>query len=141
VQHSSNAYTDQTGRQQAGYVVYETIIVTDTGERYDVDDGYSLHRDHGRIAVSEDGRRFRLHTETVAYSGGLHVRQEDKPEGQAGYWQRPPWLPDGYVYEDGSAPVAYLTTPDEELAKRREKQDNRRRAAKLRRDADLLERA
>ena len=47
----------------------------------------------------------------------------------------------GYVYEDGSAPVEYLTLADEELAKRQQSAENRRQAEALRREADRLERA
>lgn len=137
----SIAYRDQTGLPQRGTVVFEQIIVTDTGERYDVDDGYKVHHELGRICASEDGRRFKLHPETVDYSGGSHVRQVDPPADQVGWWGRPPWLPTGYVYEDGSAPVRYLTVEEAELKRRQEKADNRREAERLRRAADRLERA
>jgi len=136
-----DAYRDQTGMPHSGHIVYERIIVTETGERYDVDDGYSVHPNHGRVCVADDGRRFRLHSETVEYSGGTHIAQEDKPEGQEGYWQTPPWLPSGYVYEGSSGPVEYLTLADDELAKRQQSAQNRRRAEALRREADRLERA
>lgn len=138
---SSVAYYDQTGRPQRGTVVFEQILVTETEERYDVDDGYSVHPNLGRVYVAEDGRRFRLHPETVDYSGGTHIREIDAPEGQEGYWHTPPWLSSGFVYEDGSAPVRYLMLDDAELAKRREKSENRRRAQELRVAAARLERA
>lgn len=139
--YQARAYVDQTGRALAGSVVHEQITVTDTGERYDVDDGYSVHHNLGRICVSEDGRRFRLHPETVDYSGGLHVRQENAPEGQVGYWQRPPWLPTGYVYSDGSGPVRYLLLTEAEIEARERKvrEEKQRRADELRRQADRIE--
>lgn len=125
--HQADAYTDQTGLKHHGTVVYEQIIVTETGARFDVDDGYSVHKDHGRIAVAKDGRTFKLWAETVSYSGGTHVQLIDGRKygkvldtnesqsgieeiEQEGWWRMKPYTALGYCYPDGTAPVVSLTS-------------------------------
>ena len=72
-EHKSPAYRDQTGKPQNGYVVYERLTVTDTGMRFDHNDGYKVYIDHIRIYRAGDGREFRVWSETVDYAGGTHV--------------------------------------------------------------------
>ena len=103
-----DAYTDQTGLKHWGYVVYEQIILTDTPERFDVDDGYKVHKNHGFIADAADGRRFRLWSETVSYSGGLHVSLESPLPGLLGHWQAAPLSLAGYCTPQGQ-PVSHLS--------------------------------
>jgi hypothetical protein len=111
-----DAYEDQTGRKHWGHVVYEQVAVEDTGERFDVDDGYSKHPGLGKVyrqADPEGDRRFGLYPETVSYTGGTHVRLlfdrptcgDGSPDRTYGYWIRAPRSAKGYCYPDGSGPV------------------------------------
>jgi hypothetical protein len=95
------AYKDQTGEWQNGHVVYERLSVTDTGERFDYNDGYSVHMNHGRIYIAGDGRRFRVWTNTVDYSGGTAVVPERKPNIIQGHWGAAPKSTAGYVLPNG----------------------------------------
>ena len=105
-EYLKDAYIDQTGAKHWGYVVYEQILVQETGERFDVDDGYKVHKDHGVIAIAPGGRRFRLWTETVSYSGGTHIIPEDAPAGLRGHWQVSPLSLAGYCTPKGT-PVSH----------------------------------
>ncbi len=81
VSYSQTAYKDQTGSWQAGHVVFEQVVLTDTGDREDMDDGYgSLHLGHARIYASSTGRRFKVWSELVDYAGGTHVVPEVSPK-------------------------------------------------------------
>lgn len=110
---AKDCYTDMTGRKHSGHVVHEQILVEDTGERFDVDDGYSKHKDLGKIYEATDGRRFGIYPETVSYSGGSHIRKlYELPPGykELGYWTalRSKYGTLGRVYPDQTGPVTPL---------------------------------
>jgi hypothetical protein len=72
-------YKDQTGATQGGTLVLERLVVSDTGKRYDVDDGYNMYPALGTVWQAKDGRLFEGSPETVDYSGGYHLREIDAP--------------------------------------------------------------
>lgn len=100
----TTAYKDQTGVEHSGYVIYDRITVADTGERFDVDDGYKKHASHGRIYANVDNpnERFEIHTETVDYSGGTYVKPLfPQPERKA-RWKPAHYNKQRCVNPDGS---------------------------------------
>jgi hypothetical protein len=107
IEYVSRAYTDQTGQNQSGYLVYEQILATDTSEHFDVNDGYKVYPDLGTIATAPDGRRFRLWSETVSYTGGTNVIPDTKEPGDRGYWRTAPHSVAGYVTPLGQ-PIRFL---------------------------------
>ena len=107
VKYTERAYQDQTGKWQRGYVVKERVEVRDTGARYDVDDGYAKHANHGRVYEDDTKRRFKVHTETVDYSGADHVQLLGMQVGGNGfYWHTRPRSAEGYVTLDGDPVVS-----------------------------------
>lgn len=92
----TDAYRDQTGCPRDGYIVYEQQILTATDETFDVNDGYAIHKNHGRIYVAKDDRRFRVWNETVDYSGGTHVVPEATTIGPTS-WRKIPSTRQRYV--------------------------------------------
>ena len=112
VEYRPKAYVDQTGAWRDGYVVFERRIVEDTGERFDVNDGYKNHINHGRIYESFFGRRFKVWSETITYSGGTHVRPEIAPNIIQGYWKVAPNNTAMYINLDGTIIEPYEDPED-----------------------------
>lgn len=112
VQYKKNAYADQTGLTHWGRVVWEQILVTETG-RFDQMENYTNtnYPNVGIYCVAEDGRTFERRVELVDYSGGHHWKETtDLPPRMVrpddyGYWRGASKYVKGYVYPDGSGPV------------------------------------
>ena len=102
VEHTQDAYADQTGRTHSGYLVHSQIVLTETG-RFPIYEGYAqkTYETAGIIAVDSFGREFRYTPNLVDYWGGGSWKCEE----DGTLWVRPPSRPLGYVYPDGTGPV------------------------------------
>jgi len=110
VEYLKDAYADQTGAKHWGYVAYEQILVRDSDEHFDVDDGYKVHEGHGVVALGTDGRRFKVWSETVSYSGGTNVAPWYRDPGLKGHWVVAPLSLAGYVTPEG-VPLEHVIDP------------------------------
>ena len=107
---SQNCYNDFTGKSHSGFIVHEQVIVTETGETYDVDDGYHFHKDLGKIYETSDGRRFGIHPETIDYVGGAHIKKFYNTSDEKGHWiiPRSKYNLFGRVYPNRTGPIKPL---------------------------------
>lgn len=94
------AYRDQTGRWREGYVVFERLELTATGETTDRSDGYGGTLTE-RVYQSKDGRRFRYRPPTDYGAEGSYT-PEKPPNIRQGYWMRARTTTEGCVDMDGN---------------------------------------
>lgn len=105
VEYQRDAYTDQTGLQQSGWVVTEQVVVAEVGD-FPVAEAYTgkVFERAGKIAVDRLGREYRYFPNLLDYhGGGIWKRTADDA-----FFKRAPLRAKGYCYPDGRAPVEHL---------------------------------
>lgn len=114
VKYKNQAYVDQTGLSHYGTVVYEQLIVTETGREPQYEYyAQKWYPDSIILAVSEDGRSFRGTPNLVDFHGRTRweeIEEEIKDDKYIknpdyGHWEGARACTIGCCYPDGTGPV------------------------------------